>query len=206
MKYLVCSILMMLVSLTVLAQDRAREIDLAYSKIVSSLPAEGQLLLAPYVTNYDHYGDAAGIKVVENSRAIGGQALQVRTKQKGTNPWDVGVVSAISGEFNSGDVLFMMFWARAAALPKDKSFSVISNVGIQKASEPYSAIMSKTFNVNENWKTFAMAAKASTGYSHNETQVSFQLASDKHTIELGPVFVINLGPNIDIKTLPFLTP
>lgn len=189
------------------AADKKAQIDMVYSKLISSLPVEGQLMMSPYVESLDAYGSIVEADFDENSEAIGGKAIRVKVNKKGKNPWDAGVTSHIAGEFKKGDVLYMMFWARASELPIDKQSTVLKGVGIQQAVEPYASFIARDFQLTGEWQTIALAGVAPKDFASNDAQVTFQVAADKHTVEFGPVFVINLGSKdrVDMSALPFLT-
>jgi hypothetical protein len=47
-----------------------------------------------------------------------------------------------------------------------------------------------------------VSGKATSAWHRGEAHVALQLAADKQVIDLGPVFVLDLGPDYDINTLP----
>jgi hypothetical protein len=186
------------------AEDRSREIDVVYSKLISALPNEGTLMAAPFAESLQTFGDDIKTRYNKESDALGGVALEIKTK-RGKNPWDAGVVNPSGVAIEKGDVLYMAFFAKALKQPKDDKPAVIKNVGVQKASEPYTTIIGRDFELTSDWKSFALAGVASKSYKPNEAQISMQIATGKQEIAIGAVFLFNLGKDVDPASLPFIT-
>ncbi|GBL04820.1 hypothetical protein [Glaciecola sp. KUL10] len=186
------------------AEDRSREIDVVYSKLISALPDEGTLMVAPFAESLQTFGDDIKAKYNKESDALGGVALEIKTK-RGKNPWDAGVFNPSGVAIEKGDVLYMAFFAKAIKQPMGNKTAVIKNVGVQKASEPYTTIIGRDFELTSDWQSFALAGVASDSYDANEAQVSMQIATGKQEIAIGAVFLFNLGKNADPTNLPFLT-
>ncbi|MBF7072114.1 hypothetical protein ISG33_01700 [Glaciecola sp. MH2013] len=186
------------------AQDRSKEIDVIYSKLVSALPTEGVLMLSPYADSLQIFGDDIKASYNKESDAMGGVALEIETK-RGKNPWDAGVFNVAGAEIKKGDVIYMAFFAKALELPKGKESALIKNVGVQKGTEPYTTVIGKDFSLSQQWQSFALAGVANDSYKANEAQLSMQIATAKQKIAIGPVFVFNLGSDVDPSTLPFIS-
>ncbi len=180
------------------AQERQKEIDLAYSKIVSLLPESAQLIHSPYSNAWQTYGDNYSVTSLSNGEVTGGDSLLVDVKRKGTNPWDVGAFSNIQTTIEKDDVIYMILWLRLA------DSSVDATAGLQLAAEPYSYLVSEDLALNDQWQTYAMAVKVGQSYQENEVRLHVQLSQQKQKIELGPTLVFNLGKGVDLAGLPLL--
>ena len=199
---LIKAVLLILSSLAINAhaQDKSREIDIVYAKLVNGMPVEGNLIATPYATSLGHYGDIAKGKLNETSDAVGGAAYEIAIERAGDNPYDAGAFLPIGGEIKKGDVVFVLFFARLLG-PEGGD---IRQVGLQLNRAPYTASFHKRFKITSDWASYKFAGKAHTDFASDEAQISFQLAAQKQNVAIGPVYVLNLGKDVALKDLPFL--
>jgi hypothetical protein len=109
---------------------------------------------------------------------------------KGANPWDVQASSPIQGAINEGDVIMLMYYARAAE-PAEGGSSLTARVQINAA--PYTSTMEMTSAISGEWKNYCAHRVATANVPEKSGNVSIHLATAKQVIELGPVFVFNFG-------------
>lgn len=185
------------------ANEKLKEIDVVYSKLISILPNHGTLMASPYADSLGSYGDKAKVTINSQSDAIGGVAFEIETT-KGKNPWDAGVFNKLGAPIKKGDVIYMAFFVKATALPDGATTTMIKSAGVQQDGEPYTEIMSKDIVVTSQWESFAIAGTANADYDEQETQAAFQVATGEQTFAFGPLYIFNLGPNIDPTSLPFV--
>ena len=210
MKSISTSLLLILITLSSLsfAQDtkidRNVEVDRAYSKLLSYLPEGAQLIHVPYADQLQSYGSNQKLVRIEDADVTGGKLAQVSVKRAGKNVWDDAVFTNIGGEIKKDDVIYMVFWGRVSPLDKSNEAVTLSAVGIQKASEPYDKFISNDVELSREWQTIALAGKATLDLANYGSQISIPISTGKHILEFGPVFVFNLGANVDMSTLPFL--
>lgn len=197
---LVLALFLSICSFASWAQDKSKEIDIIYAKLISEMPVESSLIAVPYADSINHFGDIASGKLNQNSDAVGGKSYEIDVKQAGRQPYDAGAYMTIGGEIKKGDVVFVLFFAR---LLSDEGGD-IRQAALQLSQSPYSASFSKRFSISSQWASYTFAGKAHTDFANNESQISFQLAAQKQRIALGPVYVLNLGNEVAIKELPFL--
>jgi len=117
----------------------------------------------------------------------GGHAFRVKAN-KGANPWDLQASSPVNGAINEGDVIMLMYFARAAE-PAEGGSSLTAR--IQATAAPWTATMDMTSNITGEWKSYCAHRVASATLP--KSSVSIHLATAKQVIELGPVFVFNFG-------------
>jgi len=156
---------------------------------------DGELLMAPYADQLNSYGSAKA-KVVKDKYVPDGKALEVKSR-KGKNPWDSGLSGPIAGEIKRGDTVIMSYWAKVV-----KGEGFISNAGIQLNSEPYTPLATESAKLSSEWEQFFVSATATRDYKSSEAGYSMQVAGAKQTLRIGPVFVLNLGQNVDINQMP----
>ena len=128
---------------------------------------------------------------------MGGYAFRVKA-HKGVNPWDVQASSPVDGAINQGDVVVIMYYARAEKAAEGGS-SLTAR--IQMNSAPWTSTLETTNKISGDWVKYCAARKATATLAEKKGSVSIHLATAEQIIDLGPVFVFNLGPNFDPKSL-----
>lgn len=196
-------VLMFSISCGLQANDKRKEIDVAYSRLSVALPENSQIIASPYPENLGTYGDGVTSKAKLDADMIGGQILLVNAPKK-RNAYDAGVILPISPAVNKGDVLYLTFFAKALSPPKGQNTIRIEGVGVQQSIEPYGSIFTNTITLNDKLQSFSFAGKASKDYKPGELQVSFHVGTGKQEIAFGPVFVFNVGQNATISELPYI--
>ena len=127
----------------------------------------------------------------------GGHAFRVKAT-KGVNPWDVQASSSIQGAINEGDVIMLMYYARAAE-PAEGGSTLTAR--IQLNAPPWSSVLDVTSPISGEWKSYCAHRVATASLAEKKSSVSIHLATAKQVIELGPVFVFNFGKDYDRKKL-----
>ncbi|MFC3092920.1 hypothetical protein DRW07_01705 [Alteromonas sediminis] len=189
-----------LFSISSVAQDKTREIDIVFAKLIAAMPEEAKLIAAPYADRLNHYGKIATGRVNANSDAIGGTAYEITVSQAGQHAYDAGAYLPIGGEIKKGEVIYVLFFAR---LLSDVG-GAVRQVGLQLSEHPYTQSFAQSFTVAPDWSSYTFAGKAHTDYASYEAQISFQLAAAQQQIAIGPVYVLKLSDKVTLDTLPFL--
>ena len=151
--------------------------------------------------NWQVYGPNQTSKIVKVRGVPGDSALHVDVAAKGANPWDIGALSPIQKPIAAGDVILVAAWMRAPAL-KDGETTSIPFLGATAATAPYATIAGADVRVTNSWKMFYATGKAATAFAPATAQASVHLGANKQAVELGPIFVLDFGPNEDINRLP----
>ena len=123
----------------------------------------------------------------------GEHAFRIKAS-KGVNPWDVQASSPIQGAINEGDVIMLMYYARAEE-PAEGGSRLTAR--IQLNSPPWTSALEMTSKISGDWKYYCAHRVATTAMGENKGGVSIHLATAKQVIELGPVFVFNFGKGYD---------
>ncbi|MFN3669541.1 MAG: hypothetical protein ACK4VY_09560 [Brevundimonas sp.] len=153
-----------------------------------------------HVSSYNVYGPGQTHAIVESS-VQGGRALRVDVATAGANPWDVGAGSVTTKPVRNGDVLLLAVWLRAERLPAGAETARV-NVRLQEAAAPYAEIGSADVRVGPEWKMYFAQGVATRDYAPGAAGATIQLASASQAIDLGPVFILDFGPDYDRTTLP----
>ena len=170
------------------------EMAAALATLDAQLP--GKLINNPYDIEWRTDGADKKDAVVKSEGAPGGMAYQVKVKKSKRNPWDTATRIPMTESIEKDDVILMSFWARTAKPPKGSETGNIS-VAIQRNVEPYDSIFEERLDLGTEWKLHSVSGKASRNYSKDKTQINFNLARAKQTIEFGQFYVMNLGKNAD---------
>jgi len=170
------------------------EMTAALAAVEASLP--GKLINNPYDIEWRTDGGDKRDSVVKSEGAPGGIAYSVKVKKTKRNPWDIATRIPMTKAVEKGDVLTMHFWARAAKPPKGREAGDVT-VTIQRNVEPYDSIIEERMDFETEWKLYSIKGKARSDFSADKTDINFNLARAKQTIELGQFYVMNLGQGAD---------
>ncbi|MDE2184139.1 MAG: hypothetical protein KGJ78_14060 [Alphaproteobacteria bacterium] len=139
---------------------------------------------------------------VTDSRVKGGAAERVTISPKPRNPWDVGASTAISKPVRKGDVVLLMFWARAERPPQGSDLVMLTG-RIYENAHPDNGVTPQTnFLIGDQWKLYYASGKATKDYPAGALNAAMVLGSSEQVIDFGPLHVLDLGPNYDSNLLP----
>jgi hypothetical protein len=138
-------------------------------------------------------------RVDEAAGVPGGYAFRVKAR-KGANPWDVQASSPVAGAIEQGDVIMLMYYARAEQ-PAEGGSKLTAR--IQLAGPPYSSVLDFTAPIDAEWKSYCAFRVAGAAIGAKNSSVSIHLATAEQVIDLGPVLVFNFGKDYDQKKLAF---
>lgn len=170
------------------------EIAAALAALDAQLP--GELINNPYDIEWRTDGSDKKEAVVKSEGAPGGMAYRVTVKKRKKNPWDTATRIPMTTDVEKDDTILMSFWARSAKPPKGKEVGDIS-VALQRNVDPYDSVFEERIELGQDWKLYSVAGTASRKYSQDKTQINFNLARAKQTVEFGQFYIMNLGKNAD---------
>jgi hypothetical protein len=131
--------------------------------------------------------------VRSDSAVQGGKALRIQVAAKGKNNWDAFASSPIQKPVKAGDKLLLAFWARLEKGEDGAATAILPFTGVQVSSPPYPSVFNEAVQVGRAWKLHQVKGTADKDYAAGSLGVSIHLANAKQTIDLGPVFVVNMG-------------
>lgn len=138
---------------------------------------------------------------VDETQVPGGYAFRVKA-HKGANPWDVQASSPVAGAINQGDVVMLMYYARAEK-PADGGSKLTAR--IQLGAPPWTSVLESSADISQEWQSFCAFRVASGSIGEKKGSVSIHLATAEQIIDLGPVMVFNFGQGYDQAKLKFCT-
>jgi len=124
----------------------------------------------------------------------GGKAMRVQVRRRGANPWDVAVESAINQPIKAGDSLLFAFWARLEKGEGGAASATLPYNAVQLTAAPYSTVFASPIEVGPEWKLHEVRGEADKDYAAGTLKATIHLATAEQTVDLGPLIVVNLGP------------
>jgi hypothetical protein len=165
--------------------------------LAQALPAQDDLLNKiinrPPVTAW-HIDGISGKPTVRNDPAVQyGKAVRVDVPGKGANPWAIAASNPIDKPVKAGDNLVLAFWARLEKGENGATTATLPYNAIQMAGAPYKAVFTGPVTIGSDWKMVKVEGKADHAYAGGQLNVSIHLATGKQIVDLGPVFVLDMG-------------
>lgn len=145
------------------------------------------------------YGPGQTNAPVKDKAVVGGNGVRVLvTSPTPDKPWDASAGQAVNGKITKGDVITIAFWAKAEPVDGGPATANISSVRVQQAAEPWGGIVEgKVAVTSGDWQIYTVSGRASMDADKGVAGVALHLGSAKQTVVLGPLFVLDFGPNYD---------
>jgi len=151
--------------------------------------------------NWQVQGTGQTSKPVKDKAVAGGGYMRVAVAAASPQPWAVAAQQPIKGKITKGDVLLVAFWAKAESVDGGPAAATIPGVRVQQNGAPYDAAMQGSVQVGGEWTMYTVPGKAAIDIPAGGGNISLHLAAGKQTVALGPVFVLDFGPNYDLSKL-----
>lgn len=180
------------------AKDTDAAQDAAMAQALAALDAAmpGSLINNPYAVEWRTEGGDHKSSVVKSEGVPGNMAYRVRIKKTKPNAWDTAARLDMSTDIAKDDVILVSFWARAHKVAKGKEAGRMQ-VALQRNVEPYDQIILEDIAPGPDWKLYNVAGTAARDYTAKKTNLNFNLAKAKQTIEFGPFYIMSLGKGTD---------
>ncbi len=175
----------------------------ALSELRSKLPSDARMINTPGIANWKVNGTTE-IQTVPAPMIKGGQALSVNVPRTMQNPWDISVTTPVIEAISRGDTIFLAVQIRASKADNEAQSGVISASKIEENGGAWTAIADTGGQVSSEWTTFYSSGVATQDYSAGATHITVHIGAARQTIELGQAYAFNLGPNVDLASLPKL--
>ncbi|WP_308815123.1 hypothetical protein [Sphingomonas sp. GV3] len=146
------------------------------------------------------YGPNQSAKQVPATDVPGGAAVRVQVTRAGAHPWDTGASYPTVKPIAAGDTVLVMVYLRAPDAKEDAPLTI--PLGATGSEAPYPQIATATASVGPGWKRYFASGVASQAFAAGKANISLQLAGAKQVVEVGPAFLLDLGPGVDPAKLP----
>lgn len=141
---------------------------------------------------YSLYGVGYTSRVVKDATVVGGQALRVTVAQPAAHAYDVGATATLIKPIRKGDALVVAVWMRAPKVAAGESL-LLPFVGLIGPAPAYAQIVAGEARAESAWALRSVRGVASQDYQPGQATVTLHLGAQKGVIDLGPVFVLDLG-------------
>lgn len=123
----------------------------------------------------------------------GGKALRIDVSGKSERAWAVALSNPINKPVKAGDTLVLAFWARLEKGEKGATTASLPYNAVQLAGAPYTALFKGDATIGPEWQMYETRGKADKDYSAGSLNVAIHLATGRQTIDIGPIFVLDIG-------------
>lgn len=173
------------------------------ARIQAMLPVPGALLNAASAKTWKIRGRFQINRLRADEGIPAGKMRRVEVKKQGPKPFNVVAIGDVDGGISKGDTIFIALWARAHELFDGSATGQLSAIVLERGSPNYARVARGSTTVGTDWKLYFVSGTADRDFAPGSTHISIHLAGVKQTIDLGPWFVFNLGPDVSPKALPF---
>ncbi|GGD17099.1 hypothetical protein [Aquisalinus flavus] len=166
-------------------EDEA-SINEAFAAIMASMPRDGDLIMVPWASALGTNG-VESADLIDDLDVPGHKALRVTATKKANN-WDANVISPIGPAVEKGDLLVVVYYAKLVEGDAQLPYNVV-----QMNDAPYTSVIQSSDTLNDEWNVYIIQGKAAKAYGQNTLNLQFHLGNADHTVDFGPVFMLNLG-------------
>ena len=166
----------------------AASMSLAVPAMAQTAPAGGGLLdkaVNQPGTSWTFYGDKYKAKAI---------------KAAGIPGEDIGATSATVKPVQANDALLLAVYLRAPDAAEGQTIDL--PIGIGEAAAPYGVVAQDVARVGSGWKLYYASGRAAKAYAPGAIRATVHLAGAKQVVELGPVFLLDMGASQDPAKLP----
>jgi hypothetical protein len=123
-----------------------------------------------------------------------GKALRIDVPGKGEHPWSIAASNSIDKPVKAGDNLVLAFWARLEKGENGATTATLPYNAVQMVAAPYTAVFAQPVTIGPEWKMVQVEGKADRNYAAGQLNITVHLATAKQIVDLGPVFLLDMGP------------
>jgi hypothetical protein len=154
---------------------------------------EDRIINSPSVRSISIQGLRAAPKPRKDAGVQAGEALRVAVPGKSDQPWTIAASTPIQKPVKAGDEIVLAFWARLEKGAEGATTATLPYNAVQLSSAPYTPLFNGPAEIGPEWKMHEIRGKADKDYPAGALVVSMHLATGKQTVDLGPVFVLDMG-------------
>ena len=129
------------------------------------------------------------------------RAIELRTRQRPPNPWDLQLDEKIPTIIHKGDVLWIAFWMRAIET-SSKSHEGFSELSVERSSSPYDKLGLFGLSSGKKWQQFAWTCVAERDYAPGEARICLRGGYAPQVIQIGGFQMLDYGNSIKRSALP----
>ena len=145
------------------------------------------LISNPNVGSWVLYGATQTSKKIKDPQVQGGNAIEATATGVGESYASAAQVD-ITQKITKGDHIVCAVWLKA----KDPASTALHG-RLQVNSAPYTGLAETDFNITDQWQLYMLKADADQDYDKGKLVFVVHLNGSKHTVDLGPAFVLNMS-------------
>lgn len=146
----------------------------------------------PAVASYQIFGATQTNSEIADTAVQGGKARRVIIASGSDQPWTAAAQMPITGKMAKGERIVAAVWLKAAVTENGAPGTV--TLRLQQSSAPYTGLAQKTVTLKPTWELYTVDVSMPEDYAKGTANLALQLAHAKQTIDIGPAFVLNMGP------------
>lgn len=132
------------------------------------------------------------------------KAVRLTTLAKTANPWAVQLGQPTAAPIKKGDALAVTFYLRGVEVQPESGEAATAFV-VEQAGEPYDKSIDLPLGAGREWRKVQVAFRAAADYPAGGANLLFRGGYGKQAFEVGGFELRDLGPNVDVNTLPDTT-
>ena len=167
------------------------EIAALYVELTKGLPQGAELVISAYPQMMSSYG--AKSSLVDVPDIFGDKAMEVKVLKPKSQAYSIGLTTSTIAAIQRDDFLCLTFWARGIVDGFSDEPAVLDGVGVQQSKKPYTTLMRNRIPIVREWRQYSLNTVAHTGFDAGKASVFMHLGQQKQHIQIGPVFLFNLG-------------
>ena len=148
------------------------------------------LINSPSAGSWVAYGSQAS-KPVKDANVQGGSAFEVQVTAAGPQTYTTAAQQDLTGPIKAGDKLIAVLWLKANT-PDNRPTPL--HLRLQVNSGSYDGILDGDVTIDNTWKRYPIQGVSAADHPKGSSVLVVHLGQAKQTIDLGPAFVLDMGP------------
>ncbi len=178
--------------------------DAALAELRTRLPAAGRVVAPTKAADWriEMGRDIATTALIQSPGVPGGEARRVAVTAAGEKAWDVMAKVTLTEPVEKGDVMLLAFLARAESADNEAQSGILPSNHIEVSNDPWTSAGGSAVLVGGDWTWVYASGRSPIDAEANSAVISIHLASAPQVLDLGPVYVLNFGPDADPNEMP----
>ncbi len=148
------------------------------------------LINSPSAGSWIAYGSQTSKKITD-ANVQGGSAFEVQVTTAGPQTYSTAAQQDLTGPIKAGDKLIAVLWLKANSA--DNTPTPL-HLRMQVNSGSYDGIVDADVTIDNTWKRYPIQGVSTADHAKGSAVLVVHLGQAKQTIDLGPAFVLDMGP------------
>ena len=148
---------------------------------------------------------APGAVSLETITTDGGdKALRIAIARQGDTPYANQLVGPASSGVDKGDLVLVIFRARATKT-NGESGEALAEVVVERNASPHEKVVEMPVLIGSDWKTHAMASRSGLALKADQLQICLRAGYPPQTVEIADLRIINFRSAVKPQDLPAMS-